>query len=217
MWLTTTQLVIYRKEEKSEMKNRQKWSEKTAKQKAVFIGAVTGCFLGAGLLAYAASSLFTHDSFTIDNSKGSVFSIDLSGAVSGTEVVPGTEQTVSPSITNTGTEPMYVFIRFDVGTTASGTPVYSFEPDAGSGWTAVDNGNDGELLFVYGSSSTPVAIESQDSADLSGTLTCIAQGADFVSLEDVSVKVTGCAIVSVGEDGESAAEVYADYIELGGE
>lgn len=50
-----------------------------------------------------------------------------------------------------------------------------------------------------------------------GTLTCIAEGSDFVSLEDVSVKVTGCAIGSVGEDGKSAAEVYQDYIELGGE
>lgn len=111
---------------------------------------------------------------------------------------------------------MYVFVRFDVGTTSSGGNVYSFEPDAGSGWTAVDNGNAGELLYVYGSSSTPVAIESQDSADLSGTLTCIAQGSDFVALEDVSVKVTGCAIGSVGEDG-NAAEVYEDYINLGGE
>lgn len=197
-------------------KNRVPWSEKTAKQKASFIGTVLGCFLGCCLIAYAASSLFTHRSFVINNTKGTVFSIDLTGSVSGTEVVPGTEQTVSPSIQNTGTESMYVFVRFDVGVTASNTPVYSFTPDENSGWTAVDNGNDGSLLFVYGSESTPVAIESQDSADLSGVLTCIAEGSDFVSLEDVSVKVTGCAIGSVGEDGETAAEVYADYIELGG-
>lgn len=196
---------------------RQKWSEKTARQKAVSIGAITGCFLGAGLIAYAASSLFTHDSFTIDNTKGTVFSIDLTGAVEGTEVVPGTEQSVSPSITNIGTDSMYVFIRFDVGVTSSGGSVYSFTPSAGSGWTAVDTGDAGELLFVYGSAATPVAIESQDSADLSGTLTCIASGSDFVSLDSVQVKVTGCAIGAEGEDGETATEVYADYIELGGE
>ncbi len=83
-------------------------------QNAIVLGSIIGCFLGAEILAYAISPLFAHDSFTIDNTKGTVFSIDLSGTVSGIEVVLGTEQSVSPSITNTGTEPMYVFIRFDV-------------------------------------------------------------------------------------------------------
>ncbi len=99
--------------------------------------------------------------------------------------------------------------------TASGGPVYSFTPDAGSGWTQVKS-KAVELLYVYGSSSSPVAIESQDSADLSGTLACIATGSDFVCLDSVEVRVTGCAIGAEGEDG-NAAEVYQDYIELGGE
>lgn len=63
---------------------------------------------------------------------------------------------------------------------------------------------------------TPVVVNSQDSADLSGTLKCEATGSDFVMLDDVKVKVTGCAIGSVGEDG-NAAEVYRDYLKLGGE
>lgn len=63
---------------------------------------------------------------------------------------------------------------------------------------------------------TPVVVNSQDSADLSGTLKCEATGSDFVMLDDVKVKVTGCTIGSVGEDG-NAAEVYRDNLELGGE
>lgn len=117
------------------MKKKIPWSEKTMRQKAIILGSVIGSFLGAGVLAYAISPLFTHDSFTIDNTKGHVLSIDLTGSVSGIEVVPGTEQTVSPCIENKGTEPMYVFVRFDVGVTNSGGNVYSFTPDAGSGWT----------------------------------------------------------------------------------
>ena len=85
------------------MKKKIPWSEMTLKQRAISIGAVTGCFLGAWLFAYAISPLFTHDSFTIDNTKGQVLSIDLTRLVSGIEVVPGTEQTVEPSIKNTGT------------------------------------------------------------------------------------------------------------------
>lgn len=172
-------------------KQHTPWSEKTARQKATSIGSILGCFLGAAILAYAASSLFTHDSFTIQNTKGQVVSIDLTGAVEGIEVVPGTEQSVSPSITNNGTEPMYVFVRFDVGVTSSGTPVYSFDPDDDS-WTAVDTGEAGELLYVYGSGSTPVAVNSQEIADLSGVLTCIASGSDFVMLDDVSVSYRVC-------------------------
>ena len=88
---------------------------------------------------------------------------------------------------------MYVFVRFDVGTTASGGNIYSFTPDAGSGWTAVE-APAGQPLFVYGSESNPVQLEASDCADLSGVLTCIAAGSTFVSLEDVDVTVTGCEI-----------------------
>ena len=198
------------------MKKKIPWSEKTFRQKAASVGLVTGCFLGAGFFAYAASTYYSHKSFTIDNTIGHYFTMDLSGSVEGVEVVPGTEQTVSPCIENKGTEPMYVFVRFDVGVTASGGNVYSFTPDNDSGWSQVE-APAGQLLYVYGTNDSPVSIESQNSAELPGTLTCIAEGSDFVSLDSVEVRVTGCAIGSEGEDGESAAEVYADYIELGGE
>lgn len=192
------------------------WRKKSARQRAISLGTVLGCFLGAVFLAYAASSLFTHKSFNIPFTKGSVFSIDLTGSIAGSEVVPGTEVSVSPSIENTGTDSMYVFIRFDVGVTGSGGNVYSYTPDENSGWTEVSSSN-GSLLFVYADSSGLVAVEPGDSADLSGTLTCIAAGSDFVNLDSVAVKVTGCAIGTDGEEGENAAKVYADYIELGGE
>ena len=130
-------------------------------------------------------------------------------------MVPGSEQSVSPSIENTGTEPMYVFVRFDVGTTNPGGPVYSFSPDR-TAWTSVETDDAGELLYVYGSNESLAALNAQEIADLSGTLTCTATGSDFVMLEDVKVKATGCAIGSEGEIG-SAAEVYQDYLSLGGE
>lgn len=93
----------------------------------------------------------------------------------------------------------------------------ALHPMLGVDGQRVDTGTAGELLYVYGTNDSPVQIESKGSAELPGTLTCIAEGSDFVSLESVEVKVTGCAIGAEGEDGESAAEVYADYIELGGE
>ena len=69
-----------------------------------------GVFLGTAIVAYAVSSYFTGKSFEIRNTKGTLFTIDLTDEVEGTEVLPGTDQTVNASIENTGTEKMYVFV-----------------------------------------------------------------------------------------------------------
>ena len=191
------------------------WNEKTLRQKTASIGIILGIFLGCAILAYAASSFFTSGSFEINNTKGSVFTIDLNKTVTGIAAIPGSEQSVSTSIKNTGTEKMYVFVRFDVGTTSNSTPIYSFTTN---GWSFVDTGNDGELLFVYGSSDAPTALLPGDTAPMSGTLKVIATGAEFVSLtdDDFGVTVTGCAVGGPESSG-SAAELYAEYLSLGGQ
>ena len=191
------------------------WSEKSLRQKAASIGLIIGIFFGCAVIAYAVSNYITHGSFTISNTRGSVFTIDLTGSVPSIAAVPGSEQSVSTSIKNTGTEKMYVFVRFDVGTTSNSTPIYSFTTN---GWSSVDTGNDGELLFVYGSSDAPTALLPGDTAPMSGTLKVIATGAEFVSLtdDDFGVTVTGCAVGGPESSG-SAAELYAEYLSLGGQ
>jgi hypothetical protein len=110
---------------------------------------------------------------------------------------------------------MYVFVRFDVGTTTAGSSIYSFTT---SGWSAVDNGNAGELLFVYGTNDSPTLVMPGDTASLSGTLKVIATGADFVSLtdDDFAVTVTGCAVGGPESTGTASA-LYAEYLGLGGQ
>jgi|ADurb_Gel_03_Slu_FD_contig_21_337108_length_685_multi_3_in_0_out_0_1 hypothetical protein len=191
------------------------WSEKSLRQKAASIGIIIGIFFGCAVIAYAVSNYITHGSFTISNTRGYTFTIDLSGSVPGIAVVPGSEQSVNTSIENTGTEKMYVFVRFDVGTTSNDAPIYSFTT---SGWSAVDTGNTGELLFVYGSESTPTAVYPGDTASLSGTLTVVATGADFVGLtdNDFAVTVTGCAVGGPESSGTASA-LYAEYLSLGGQ
>lgn len=190
------------------------WSEKSLRQKAASIGLIIGIFFGCAIIAYAVSSYFTSGSFTISNTRGSVFTIDLTGSVPGTAVVPGSEQSVSTSIENTGTEKMYVFVRFDVGT-VDDSPIYSFTT---SGWSAVDTGNAGELLFVYGSNDSPTALTPGQSAAMSGTLKVIATGADFVDLtdNDFAVTVTGCAVGGPESSGTASA-LYGEYLSLGGQ
>lgn len=191
------------------------WNEKTAWQKAASIGLILGIFLGCAILAYAVSSYFTSGSFSIPNTRGSAFTIDLSGSVPGIAAVPGSEQSVSTSITNTGTEKMYVFVRFDTSTTSSGSSIYSFTT---SGWSPVDTGNPGELLFVYGSTDAPTCILPGETASMSGTLKVVATGTDFVDLtdDDFAVKVTGCAVGGPESEGTASA-LYAEYVSLGGD
>lgn len=190
------------------------WSEKSLRQKAASIGLIIGIFFGCAIIAYAVSSYVTHGSFTISNTRGSVFTIDLTGSVPGIAAVPGSEQSVSTSIENTGTEKMYVFVRFDVGT-VDDSPIYSFTT---SGWSAVDTGNAGELLFVYGTNDSPTALLPGDTASMSGTLKVVATGADFVSLtdDDFAVTVTGCAVGGPESSGTASA-LYAEYQSLGGQ
>ena len=151
-------------------------------------------------------------SYDIANTRGSVFTIDLSGIPAGIAVTPGSKQTVETSISNKGTENMYVFIRFDIGT-VNGKSIYSFTVSDVSGWAEVkDLGDPSKILLVYGESSTSVALEPGNDATLSGTLKCIASGSDFPSLSDndFKVKLVGCAIGSEGENG-TAKKIYDDY------
>lgn len=191
------------------------WNQKTIAQRLTTIGAMVGIFFGAVLIAYAVSNLFTYGTFTIPNTKGTAFTIDLTNSVTGIEALPGSTQTVNTSIKNTGTEKMYVFVRFNTSTTSSGSSIYSF---SANGWSAVDRDDAGELLFVYGSANEPTVVMPGETASLSGTLTVVATGADFVDLtdDDFAVTVTGCAVGGPESSG-SASALYAEYLSLGGQ
>lgn len=181
------------------------WNEKTARQKAASIGLIIGIFFGTALLAYAVSNYITHGTFSVDNPKKHIFTMDLTGQVEATELGPGDEQTINPTITNTGTEKMYVFVRIN----CSDDEIYSFTPN--DGWTAVEAGV-GEMVYAYGEPLKP-----RESATLSGTMTVVANNADYSELADDALyyTVTGCAI---GTDAESsdAASLYNEYLVSGG-
>ena len=55
------------------------WNEKTIRQKAASIGLIIGIFFGCAVIAYAVSSYIPHGSFVIQNTRGSMFTIDLTG------------------------------------------------------------------------------------------------------------------------------------------
>ena len=185
------------------------WREKTIRQKMAGVGAIVGLFFGCAILAYAISSLVTYGSFSVNNAKKHSFTIDLTGQVTATELGPGDSQSISPSITNTGTDKMYVFVRIN----CSDDGIYSFTPSGN--WTAVETTNAGEMVYAYGE---PTAIKPGESVTISGTMTIVASNAVFSELADDALfyTVTGCAI---GTDAETsgAEALYNEYLSSGGE
>lgn len=171
------------------------------------------CVVGA---VYAATLYQASDSGIINNTKGNSFSVDLSGIVAGVEMVPGDKQSVSPAVENTGTERMYVFVRFDVATTVDNEPVYSFQTESDT-WVRINTEEPGELLYYYGDADGSVEVEAGRTVTLPGTLKVDVENEIFAGLtdDDMKVRVTGCA---VGTDAMgSAEEIYQEYISRGGE
>ena len=193
------------------------------KHKAMKItGALVAVFFTAAVV-FAFTQLKDSDSFRIPNRRGHTFSVDLSGAVEGIEVLPDSEQTVVPVMTNTGTEPMYVFIRFDTSTYTSSEDgqeksVYSFTPDEDGLWTQIEGDNPGQLIYAYGTDTEMTVVSSKESVSLPGTLKVTVDASDFVDLtdDDMEVKVTGCA-VGTDVDSKRAYDAYQEYISAGGE
>ena len=109
---------------------------------------------------------------------------------------------------------MYVFVRFDISTTAVGSPIYAFTT---SGWDAVDSGAASQLRYVYGSADNPTPLNLGESAELNGVLRVAATAADFLDLsdEDFTLTVTGCAVGGSESEG-SGEQLYAEYLGLGG-
>lgn len=188
---------------------RTPWGEKTIRQKAASIGIIVGLFFGCAIITYAISSYVTHGSFSVNNPKKHIFTINLTGQVTATELGPGDSQSIAPRIENTGTDKMYVFIRIN----CSDDGVYSFTPSGN--WTAVETPGVGEMVYSYGE---PTAIKPGESATLSGTMTVVVDNAAYSELADDALyyTVTGCAI---GTDAETsgASALYNEYLSSGGE
>ncbi len=157
-------------------------------------------------MVFAISSYITSESFNVPNTKKHIFTMDLTGQVSAAELGSGDSQSIAPTIINTGTDKMHVFIRIN----CSDDGVYSF--DGGDGWSAVNTGSPGEFVYGYETILAP-----GDSATLNGTMTVIADNKTFSELyEDALLyTVTGCAI-GTDSASEEISDLYTEYLSSGG-
>ena len=202
---------------------------KKLKSRAKALGTFIGITLGTAVLVYAASFIL-HLVFKVNIVPGSNPDVKLTGAIVETkEVVPGTEISLSPTVTNVGTENCYVFIRLNCAT-SDGNPIYSFtsndvtrvedDVEIEGSWTRVATDDPGELIYAYGSATEMSNLAPDEAVTLSGTVKLSVGNAVFNTLvgagTDFSVSVHACAIGTDTSDVTPSA-VYNEYIGQGGE
>ena len=181
------------------------WNDKTMRQKATALGITMGVFLACAIAAYALVQLWGSQSLTISNTKGHVFEFELTGTPD-MEVVPGSEQMLSPTVFNKSTtDNIYCFIGFDYDENL-------YEIIEVDGWELLEN-QGGHLVYSYSTDGTMNEVEMGNNAAFSGKLKCIATGATFQTTaeSDFAVDITGYAI-STDICGVSKNEAWQDYI-----
>ena len=182
------------------------------KKKAASIGAIVGILLGAGIIAYAITQLFTSKTATSNLTKKTIFEINLNDGLQAAQVGPGESFTVTPSITNDATEDMYVFIKVvmpEYGTDG----LYTYTVD--SNWTIVEN-NAGTKVYAYASGSMTMLPPGDTTTALTNQMTMKnITNAEYSAYTDINVTITGYAI---GTDGVSTdpATAWSECKVIGG-
>ena len=196
------------------------WNEKTVRQKTVSVAVIAGFFVASTVVAFALGTLVSHNSEELIDTGGRVHSSVLNIGAEGTEVTPGSERTISPTITNTGNEKIYAFIRFECPTVTDNATeemksAYTFTPDAGTNWVKIED-EPGVLIYCYGNASEATEVQPGETVTLSGTYTLDVTNLEFMQIQEFKTIIHGCT-VSVEGTNSNPELAYQAYINNGGE
>ena len=202
------------------------WTQKTTLQRLTTITSFIGISLAIGILAFALSRLFDTKVIDVEMGKGRTLTVNIVDTVPKRDLVPGDEVTVNPTVSNDGTEVMYLYVRFDCSTytnpsNSSVEPIYSFSPDesVSSSWYHVPSstGEEGQIIMAYGAESEMTPVAHGESVSLPGKLTLVMDNDSFngIDAEGLDFKIVGCGIDTAGE--VSARGAYDEYLELSGQ
>lgn len=177
----TSKDVVRRKGRKNK---RKKWYE--LKKKFLSAGVALGLFLGGALVTYALTSFFTKGEITLNPTPTHIFEIKMDAGDQPGEIGPGDSFSTNPIIENDATEEMYVFLRVSDG------GLYEFE--IGEGWVEIEEG-----VYAYGGEEMVALQPGESTSPLTSALKMREMSrAEFSTLENISIKITGYAIGTEG-------------------
>lgn len=100
-----------------------------------------------------------------------------------------------PVISNDATEEMYVLVKVQMPTTASGA-LYLF--DADYEWTLVESGN-GFVVYAYGGAEMTVLNPGESTSALTSQMTMQSiSNAEYAAVDDINITITGYAFGTEG-------------------
>ena len=197
------------------------------KHRGIIAAVVLLCF--TAVVVIASGLLGAHKSYTVTPKGGYAYSINLSGSTAQVEIIPGQAFTIDPSITNTSTGNVYMFVRINcpsIATENGYKPIYTFTPseESAGSWSEVESlrradENGAQIVIAYGSESM-TTVEPDDTVQLIGSLTLDVTNKEYKDVkENLGVEIHGCAVHSdaEGEELETSAdpyEAYQKYLEL---
>ena len=174
------------------------------------------------LIVYAATRFAANRAFILDITPEAEGGFDFSGEVAARSIRLDDEISLSPTLTNSGSTPLYVFIRFDCSTDAD-SPIYSYTVDSerADNWKVVDTNNPRQICFAYVENGEMKVVEAGDEAVIPGTLRLALSSSQFSRMaidnpEEFGVRVMGCGIDTTG-NSSSPIDVYNEWIAEGGE
>ena len=205
---------------------RTPWTQKSLYQKLMTITFFLASMALVVFIVYAATRFAANRTFIMDitpDVEGDFDFADGTGSSGlGRTLRLDDEISMSPTLTNTGSMPLYVFVRFDCASD-SGAPIYNYsvQSDQESLWTTVDTGDAGKICFAYVDGEEMKEVGAGEEISIPGTLRLNLSSSRFSALalddpEQFSVKVMGCGIDTTGSSS-NPVDVYNDWVAEDGE
>jgi len=166
------------------------------------------------LAVYAMTLYFQQHDVKAPAKAGEKFDSQLKLGMIETVIFPGDTFYVSPTVTNLGTEEMYVFVRITMPTTADNRNLYEFE--AGSDWTIVESSN-GVIVFAFADSdsSMHVLAPEESTTPITTQMTMRAIGyAEYAGYEDIAFTASSL-VVGIDDISINPSEAWIQCKRLG--
>ena len=174
------------------------------------------------IVVFAAVTYFTaHKGMDVNLDKVDTTDITLAGSNDLGGISSGEKVAFDYTVTNTSSQPAYIFLRIDANQytdAISGQSKELYEltdlDNTDGSWTKIDSGQPGQIVYAYGGSGTMSPVQINETVVLNAQFHCLADAESYKDLSesDMDISVHGCLVFGVGGNvSESPSALYQIY------
>lgn len=160
-------------------------------KKGIWLGTFLAGLFASFIVVYAIVRLFYSQDLSTHFSKATIFEFELNANIFDVEITPGDVVVFNPSIHNTATEAMYVFIEIEIPECSEGS-LYDFDID--ENWNLVEHTGD-YYVYAYGDGEMTVLQPGDTTPELTTNVTMKKiSNAEYSEIADINLCVHGYGI-----------------------